>query len=308
MAEDSANSLGVEYTAEGLVVFYNLICSARGFTMPPHLVPVCYGLVDRRIQKFMLIIGPGSGKSTLLSEVWPPFELGHDPTMTIIGISAGEALMQGFQRSVMETVEWSQEYRALFPRVKPDKQAGWSTERGMFVTGREIGNPDASFQACGLDSKRLTGLHGRMLLLDDIHDSENSGSIEQCEKVVDRYYNTIIGRADPRGARFILAGRRWNEYDVYAHLMKTGEWVVLELPAERDGTRDLWVDVQIPDGLVCCYNDPDHPIGAATLAANSGKTAGKVKVPRRRLTEVSRAAETDSGEVAKVSRRRLVDA
>lgn len=286
MSDGQSNPMAVEYDAEGLVVFYNLICAHRGFSMPPHLVPLSYGVIDRRIGNLLAIIGPGSGKSTLLSEVWPCFELGHDPTMTMLGISAGEALMQGFQRSIMETIEWAPEYRAVFPRVRPDKAAGWSSERGMFVTGREMGNPDPNFGASGVDSKSLTGKHGRTILCDDIHDKENAGSIDQCDKVWDVWFNTIVGRADPRGARYVVAGRRWNEHDIYSRMMKTGEWVVLELPAEREGTRDLWVDVTIPDGMICCFNDPENPLPFERLGERSG-VGGKTErlIPRRRLRE-----------------------
>jgi hypothetical protein len=256
---DDQSKFLVDYTAEGLITYYNLICAERGFLMPPHLVPVARALVDRRITNLMVLIGPGSGKSVVLSEVYPSFEVGHDPTSTVLGISAGESLMQGFQRSVMETIEWSPVYKALFPRVRPDKDAGWSTERGMFVTGRELGNPDANFASAGLDSKALTGKHAKIILCDDIHDQENSGSAEQCDKVWARWHNTIIGRADPRGARYIVAGRRWNTEDIYARLMKTGEWVVLELPAERRNTKDLWIDVTIPEDLICCFNEEVGP-------------------------------------------------
>jgi hypothetical protein len=245
----------VPYTVEGFVTYYNLIGAARGFSMPPHMIPAVRMLLDVRIKKGMIIIGPGSGKSVCLCQMFPAFELGHDPTMTILGISAGEALMQGFQRSVMETIEFAPEYRGLFPRVRPDKSAGWSTERGMFVTGREMGNPDPNFGSAGLDSKSLTGKHGRLILCDDLHDKENAGNINQCDKVWDTWFNTIQGRADPRGARYIVAGRRWNQHDIYARLMASEEWVVLELPAEREGTNELWVDVSVPDDLKCTFTD-----------------------------------------------------
>ncbi len=212
-------------------------------------------LADRRINKLMIILGPGSGKSFLLSQVYPSWELGHDPTQTILGISAAEALIQGFLRSVMEMIEFSPVYRALFPYVRPDKGSGWSTERGMFVTGRVIGNPDASYMAAGLGSKALTGKHGRIIICDDIHDPENSASVDNCLKVRELYYNTILGRADPRGARFVFAGRRWNTEDIYSHLQENGDFVTMVLPAEREGTNQLWWDISVPDGLECCFTD-----------------------------------------------------
>src|SRR5271166_493912 len=244
-----------EYSARGLAMFYNMILKDRGIELPPHLVPVVHALADPRILNLILLIGPGSGKSLLLTEIFPSWSLGHDPSLTVMGVSAGENLKQGFLRSVMEIVEWSPVWRALFPRVRPDKGAGWSSERGMFVTGRDIGNSDANYSAFGLDSKVLTGKHAKLLIFDDLHDKENSANEDQCEKVWATYNNTLIGRGDPGGARYIIAGRRWSRTDIYQHLIDSGEFVVLVLPAEREKTNKLWLDVMIPEGLTCCFND-----------------------------------------------------
>src|SRR5215469_1744401 len=251
-------SVALRRDATGFATFYNLICAARGYSLPPHLMPPLMALADLRIQNLMLIVGPGSGKSLLLSQMYPAWTLGHDPTQTLIAISAGELLVQGFMKGVMDTVEFSEVYHALFPRVRPDKQAGWSSERGMFVTGREMGNPDSNYATAGLGSKALTGKHARIIICDDIHDAENSSTSEQCEKVRDLWYSTIIGRADPRGCRFIVAGRRWGMEDIYAHLMESGDFVVLELPAEREGTHHLYYDITYPDDLECCFSEMLH--------------------------------------------------
>ena len=242
-------------TARSLALFYNMVLKERSIQLPAHLVPVVHALADTRINYLMVIVGPGSGKSLLLTEIFPAWSLGHDPTLTIMGVSAGEKLIQGFMRSVMEIIKWSPVWKAIFPKVRPDESAGWSTDNGMFVTGRSIGNSDASYAAFGLDSKVLTGKHAKLLLFDDLHDKDNSASEDQCAKVWDTYNNTLIGRADPGGARFIVAGRRWGKLDVYQHLMDTGEFVVLTLPAEREETNKLWIDVSIPDNLTCCFND-----------------------------------------------------
>ena len=242
------------------MLFYNMMNGPRGFTFAPHLEPIAYGLMDDRIPKLMVIIGPGAGKSLCLSTVYPAFRLGCDPTTTIVGVSAGEKLIQGFMSAVMEWVEHSEQWKLLFPNVRPNKDLKWSTESGMFVTGHDKGDADASYFAAGLTSTKLPGVHARLMLLDDIHNEENSSSEEQCLKVRDTYYRTILGRADPRGARFILAGRRWHTEDLYGHLQKSEDWVVMTLPAERPGSTELYWDVHIPDGLVCCFNDGTYKL------------------------------------------------
>ena len=245
-----------------LSTFYNLIFASFGWTLPEHLMPVCHALADQRIQKLQIILGPGSGKSQLLSIAYPAWRLGLDPTQTVLGISGAENLIQGFMAATMDIIDNSPAYRAIFPEVTPDKEAGWSTQRGMFVKGRRPGIPDASYWGAGLTSKALAGKHARTIIIDDVHTAENSATIEQCLKVREIYYNTILGRADPMGARFILAGRRWHEEDLYGFLQQSEDWVVMVLPAIRDGQKNLYYDVHIPDGLTCCFNE-----GAAPAAA-----------------------------------------
>lgn len=243
------------HTAQGLAKFYDGLWRERGIFMPPHLDPICRALADQRIRRLMIVIGPGAGKSLLLSVTYPCWLLGIEPNQTILGVSGGESLVQGFMHACMEVIEWSRFYHAVFPETRPDRTAGWSTERGLFVTGRLPGDPDASYWGAGLTSATLTGKHGRTLIFDDLHNADNSATAAQCEKVVGRYYDTLIGRADPQGARFIIAGRRFSENDIYGHLKDSGDWVVLELPAEREGTNELYYDLTLPDGLKCCFNE-----------------------------------------------------
>ena len=161
----------------------------------------------------------------------------------------------------------------MFPKVRPDFDKGWSMEKGLFLTGRPAGDPDASFLACGITSKILTGKHARTLIGDDIHDRENSSSSDACMRVKEFYYKQLIGRADPRGARFIIAGRRWHADDIYGHLARSGEYVVMVLPAIRENSRDLYWDVTVPAGVECVFTEmlregPSHKITADANSAN----------------------------------------
>ena len=200
--------------------------------------------------------------SVLLSQIYPLFEIGHDPTTTVLGLSAGEALMQGFLGAVQQYI-CSSDWAAAFPGIGPDYDRGWSSERGIFVTGHGAGDPDSTYFVAGITSKAFTGKHARIVLGDDLHDRENSMSAEACLRVRETYYRQVPGRGDPRGARFIFAGRRWHEDDLYGHLKDPDgsgrtDYVVMELPAVRK-SEDLYWAVTLPDKMVCCFNDGTVP-------------------------------------------------
>lgn len=253
-----------------LAVHYNSILGQRGFQLAPHHYPIILGIEDDRIPMLAAIGPPGYGKSLLVDIAAPTWFVGNDPTMTVLGVSAGEKLVGTFLRASMEIIQFSPHFCELYPTVRPDMQAGWSTERGLFVTGRAIGDQDASYFAAGLKSKALTGVHARRILLDDLHDEANSMTPEMRQDVKDTYYKTLLGRADPRGCRFIATGRRWATDDIYGMWAESGDWVILHIPSIREvpkapgstemvGSKQLWIDVYVPRDLTCVYTETLKP-------------------------------------------------
>jgi phage terminase large subunit-like protein len=236
-----------------LELFYNLIFSNRNIKLPDHLRPIVWALGDKNIENLMVIISPGSGKSFLTGIAYPLWELGLDQNHTILGISAGADLMMKWLQSTMDIIEHSQVYKILFPNIKPDKDMGWSRTTA-FVQRTISGEPNPSYEALGYGSKKIVGSHAKVLVIDDIHDDENSQSSDSIEKVEDFYYRTLIGRKDPQGSRMVMIGRRWAADDLYGRLKDGGTWLVMTLANFRD-TPELYYEMRIPPNLACVFND-----------------------------------------------------
>jgi hypothetical protein len=246
-----------------LSTYYNRVVGQRGFRLAPHHYPIVGGLEDARITQLLVMCAPGAGKSMLLSVVLPTWEVGHDPTLTMISVSAGESLPMAFMSAARQIIEYDPTFREFFPEVKPSSR--WSDQRGLYVIGHSRSDPDPSFACFGLGSSRLTGAHARYHIYDDIHDRINSSSPESRQEVKNVYFNTLLGRADPRGVRRIAVGRWWASDDIYQEWISSGDWVVLSLPATRPGNTRLWYDAFVPKNLECVFSeegelDPDQDL------------------------------------------------
>ncbi len=255
MSQTDENPLGSTKKRTSLAAHYNALFSRRKLSLPAHLYPFVRGIEDDRIPFLLAIAAPGVGKSTLLGIALPTWFLGNEPQLTILGVSAGEDLVKKQIKACMEVIQHSPEFAQMYPNVKPDMQAGWSSENGINVTGHLLGDQDPSYIAAGLASKSLTGAHARVIIWDDIHDKMNSETAAGREKVVKTVYDTLLGRADPQGSRFIAIGRRWATDDVYGKLMASGLWVVMHLPAVRRGENRLWWDVYVPHDVPCVFSE-----------------------------------------------------
>lgn len=242
-----------------LTEHYDAIFKKRGFALAPHQRHFVQGIEDDRITFLLAIAAPGVGKSTLLGVAVPTWFLGNDPTLTVLGVSAGEKLIQKQMHASMEILQHSPEFHELYPAVRPDMQAGWSLQSGLYVTGRALGDQDPSYFGAGLASKALTGVHAKRIIWDDLHDETNSRTPDGRAQVVDMTYRTLIGRADPQGARYIAIGRRWATDDLYGRLIASGQWVVMHLPAMRRGESRLWWDVYVPADLECIFSETLPP-------------------------------------------------
>lgn len=194
--------------------------------------------------------------SVLTSIAYPAWLLGLDPAQNILAISAGATLPLDMMAQTRWIIEDNPDYHSIFPETRPDRKKGW-TDDGLFVTGHISGVPDASYYATGITSTTVTGKHGTTVILDDIHSAENSKSAESCAKVINSYYETVQGRRDGRGSRVIVVGRRWHPNDLYQHLKngRNNNFVIMECPAERQGTNLYW-DVWLKnENLTCCFNE-----------------------------------------------------
>jgi predicted phage terminase large subunit-like protein len=204
--------------------------------MPAFEVDPCHQLIidnlefllSGKIKKLAIITPPRHGKSTLGNVILPAFALGRNPTETIITVSYGSDLSEGFGRRTRNILS-DPAFAEVFPgcKLSPDSAAVY-----RFTT-----TADGEFSAVGRGGP-VTGRGASLLILDDlIKDSSEANSDVTCRNIIEWLQHVAFTRLTPNG-RVLAIATRWSERDPMGWILQQHGWTVLHLPALAESDKD----------------------------------------------------------------------
>lgn len=178
-------------------------------------------LLSGQIRKLAIIMPPRHGKSTLGNILFPSYALGRNPRETIITVSYGADLAEGFGRRVRNFIG-DIAFQEIFPdcKLSPDSQAAYRFETTL----------GGEFTATGRGGP-VTGRGASLLILDDLlKDQMEANSEAICRSAIEWLQSVAFSRLTPNG-RVLAIGTRWSERDPIGWLLAQAGWTVLHLPA-----------------------------------------------------------------------------
>lgn len=189
-------------------------------------------LVERReINRLIITLPPRHLKSITASVAFTAWLLGRDPTRQIVCVSYSQDLANKHAldtRRVMQS-SW---YRDVFPFTRFDHQkspiSDTTTTRGGYRLSTSVGGS-------------LTGRGGNILIIDDPHKAHEVESDVVRKGVIEWFRSTLISRLNHPDDPIILISQRLHENDLAGHLLESGEWHHLNLPAEAED--DEWIEI-----------------------------------------------------------------
>jgi len=183
----------------------------------------------------------GSTKTTTLSIAFTAFRLGQEPHKSVLLIQAGDRAAASTSGQIADLIERHPGWRGAFPHVEPDRKIGWGArgyevcntdleyEKWRALCAREKGK-DPSLVGLGYRSRAIIGKHPTgMLLLDDIHDENNTRSARELETVIKILTGTILPTVTPDTWQ-VFVGTPWTANDSLAHLKATDRFISAATP------------------------------------------------------------------------------
>lgn len=190
-----------------------------------HLMAVSLG----HIRHLVINIPPRHAKSSVTSVLWPAWEWVLWPHIRSLYIS------HKLQLSIRDSVRTRRVIESAW------YQARWGdrfTLTGDQNAKMRFENDMGGFRLVGSFDSGVTGEGGDKVVVDDPIDLSEGDNLNELERVIDIWDRAIYSRVNnPRtGARVIIM-QRVHDLDLSGHVLGTGEYTHLMLPAEYDSRR-----------------------------------------------------------------------
>lgn len=185
-------------------------------------------VLAKKSPRLILQVPPRHGKSQLVSVMFPPWFLGRNPQLEVIGASHTTSLSLGFSRKARAIVR-SPQFTPVFPdcTLVADEQSAesWRTTQG------------GGYSAVGVGSA-VVGKGCSVLIIDDpVSGADDAESAGAREAIKEWYQTEAYTRLAPGGGVLIIM-QRWHDDDLAGWLQaraKKGEgeeFRVVHFPAE----------------------------------------------------------------------------
>lgn len=221
----------------------------------------------------------GSTKSTTLTICFTAYFIGHHPYSSNLLIQVGDDIASDNTQDIANIIQHSPAWKDVFPNVVPD-ESHWATSGyfvkladepySVFTQKRAAVTKDPTFIGLGYKSRAIIGKHPTgLLIVDDIHDENNTASERELRKVKTILTGTIFPAAKTAKIQ-VFIGTPWAESDVLHYCLATGEFDHTKTTAEVNG-EPVW---------------PEE-FSAERLAAERRK-AGEIEYARMYLLDLSK--------------------
>jgi len=193
--------------------------------LSPHIYIICRLLekiYQGEVRRSLVCIPPRYLKTYLISIAYSAWLLGRNPRTRIICASHGAQLAEKFNADTLRLMR-SAWYRQVFPNTHLDRHQQNKTEIGTTVGGYRLATSVGG---------TITGRGADLIIVDDPLKAGEAHSPTARENCIRWFNSTIHSRfKNPKKGKIIVVAQRLHAEDLPGHLIATGGWEQLILPA-----------------------------------------------------------------------------
>ena len=162
----------------------------------------------------ILLAAVGHAKSTQVHRWRTTWELGKNPNLRVLLMSATSQLPEKMLSGIKADIEHNAFVQAVFPHLRPGRKSGQQSWSGTTIhVDREDNLTDPTIECAGLTTKIL-GSRKDLIIIDDLLNVENTLTPYMRKQVWDRVQAEALSRRPPHlPSRAWFLGHPWTEDD-----------------------------------------------------------------------------------------------
>jgi predicted phage terminase large subunit-like protein len=177
---------------------------------------LCHFVETNPKRKKLILMPRGHLKSTLVTVGYSLQRIARDPRVRILIANATATMAEAFLGQIKRHLQYNSKFKELFGdmSIGADK---WMANMITIPSGEgSYASKEATVTAYGMGGN-MVSQHYDMIIVDDPHNRENTGTKDQIEKVKTGYKD-LLDLLEP-GGQLIVIGTRWHDDDLYGELM-----------------------------------------------------------------------------------------
>jgi hypothetical protein len=186
----------------------------------------------------------GSTKTTTLTNLYTAYRIGKEPQKANLIIQVADETASDNGLEIASIIEYNPGFQLCFPNVVPDRERGWGAS-GYEVKRDDIeysqwqalnaGRHDPTLMSVSYKSRAIIGRHpDGLLIVDDIHDENNTSSDRELARVLQILTGTIFPTISAGETQVIFVGTPWVDNDALHYAAATGEFEHIKTPVYRE--------------------------------------------------------------------------
>ena len=174
------------------------------------------------IKRLIINMPPRALKSVCVSVAWPAWLIANQPSARIMAASYSSVLSikHSLDCRLVVSSDW---YRKLFPKTILSKK---HNQKSKFLT------TENGFRFATSVGGSATGEGGDILIIDDPHNPTQINSLKMRSRAIEWFEQTFVTRLNNKNkGAIVLVMQRLHEDDLAGHLLLSGGWDLLKIPA-----------------------------------------------------------------------------
>ncbi len=173
---------------------------------------LCNFVTDKQDKKKLILIPRGHLKSKLITIGYSVQQILKSPKVRILIYSATWQMAVDLNLSIQRVLQGNSRLKEIWGDISVGAKE-WSQDRTRLS---ENITREPTITAAGIENN-LVGGHYDIIIMDDVVNRDNIGTMDQINKVVQRYKDSL-DLLEPSG-QLIVIGTRWHDSDLYGWIL-----------------------------------------------------------------------------------------